>query len=80
MNGLFEKSLIKFYFIVIKSSSIAESILNQTILDSPVFLIQHSNLDTLVDFFPCLVGDDYGPDLEHDDSNDVNHTKNDSGS
>ena len=80
MNGLFEKSLIKFYFIVIKSSSKAESILNQTILDSPVFLIQHSNLDTLVDFFPCLVGDDYGPDLEHDDSNDVNHTKNDSGS
>ena len=41
-------------------------------LDSPLFLIQHSNLDTLVDFFPCLVGDDYGPDLEHDVSNTEN--------
>ena len=58
-------------------SSKAESILNQTILDSPLFLIQHSNADTLINLFPCLVGDDYGPDLEHDDSNGVNYAKND---
>ena len=66
MNDLFEKSLIKFYFIVIKSSGKAESISNQIILDSPVFLIQLLNLDTFVDFFLCLVGDDCDPDLEKD--------------
>ena len=54
MKDLFEKSLIKFYFIVIKSSSKAESILNQTILDSLVFLIQHCFDLSLILLYYCF--------------------------
>ena len=66
MNDLFKKVSLNSILLLSKAVVKQNQYQIKTILDSSVFLIQHSNLDTFVDFFPCLVGDDCDPDLEKD--------------